>query len=52
MDYTRPNHIPTPEEEAAEELHEYLMLKFLAALAVIIVVATALAFGAKISGAA
>ena len=52
MDYTRPNHIPTPAEEAAEEQTEYLMLKWFAVVAVIIVVATALMFGARISGAA
>lgn len=52
MDYTRPNHIPTPEEEAAEERTEYLMLKWFAVLAIIIVVMTAVVFSSKITGAA
>ena len=48
MDYTRPNHIPTPEEEAAQERSEFLMLKWFAVLAVIVVVMTALVFGTRI----
>ncbi|MEG0921898.1 MAG: hypothetical protein RSD57_00860 [Comamonas sp.] len=49
MDYTRPNHIPTPQEIAAAERTEQMWLIAFAALVVAMTIAATLVLGSRIS---
>ena len=49
MDYSRPNHIPTSQDEAAAERAEYRMLMVFAAVVLLVTVVATLVFSAQIS---